>query len=176
MILLQWDGERGLSTNMNLSWIIALWCWPGKRVTEGKNRWKNSLLRLAPVAQYLQLRTAWSWPRINVSMQQEEKISQNVKSQQMCYMLKQIGIVFFLCHRLSVSGELLTRLQWWLPPSDSLLCTKAPVVAESYYTIKPSGSGMMCNDVVSHFLSCIIWAHLTSCSSSQTASWQGQSR
>lgn len=85
------------------------------------------------------------------------------------YILKQIGIVFFLCHRLSVPGVLLTLLPWWLPLSGSLLCTKAPGVTESYYTIRHSGNGMMCNDVVFYFLSCIIWAHLTCCSSYRQA-------
>lgn len=33
----------------------------------------------------------------------------------------------------------------------SLLCTKAPAVTKSHYTIKPSGNGMMCGNVVLSF-------------------------
>lgn len=148
-----------------------------KESKRGENRWKNSFLRLAPVAQYSQLRTAWSWPGVNVLIRQDEKVSRNVKAGQMIYILKQIGIVFFFRYRLSVPAVLLTQLPWCLPLSGSLLCTEAPAVTESYYTIKPSGNGMMCNDVVSYFF---ILHYMGSLNLllllTETGRWQGQSR
>lgn len=32
--------EKALSANMNLSWLIALWCWPRKRFKEGRKKKK----------------------------------------------------------------------------------------------------------------------------------------
>lgn len=167
------ERARALSANINLLFVAFMafqLTGAGQKRGESQrrkySRKKISPLCLAPVAQYSQLRTAHSsWPRVNVSIRQDETGFLLCESQWMVYILRQIGIVFFLSNRLSVPGVPLTLLSWWLPLSGCLLCTKAPAVRQSYYSIKPSGNGMMCNDVVFYFLSCIIWAHLTSCSS-----------
>lgn len=91
----------------------------------GKNSWKTAPCVWHLLTNNSQRRTAGSWPRVNVSIRQNEKVSPNVKADKIIYILKQIGIVFFLRYRLSVHGVLLTLLSWWLPLSSSLLCTKA---------------------------------------------------
>lgn len=60
--------------------------------------------------------------------------------------------LFPLCYRLSGPPVLLTLLSWWLHLSGSLHGTKAPLVTESHYTIKPGGNGSVCNAVVSYIV------------------------
>lgn len=125
ILLAPWERERALSCNMNLSWSVALWCWPKKRKWKrGENWWKNSLVPLPPVAQYSQLRTGWSWPGGKCVSAARRKGFLARESRQMIYMLKQTAIVFLLP---LVPGLLLTLLPWWLPLSTSLCSALKPL-------------------------------------------------
>lgn len=89
-----------------------------KESQRGRNKWK-----IAPCVWHLlpnnsQLRTAWSWPRVNVSIRQNEKVSLNARA-------NKLELSFP-----SVTGYPFPVCSWHCCHDDFLylLCTKAPAV------------------------------------------------
>lgn len=132
-------------SNMNLSWLIAPWCWP-RMSQKGKIDKKKQASCVWHLLPNIPTEDGAILTRGKCVTTARWKGFSGCVGQRTICLLKQIGIVFFLRYRLSSPSVL-----WHCRHDDCLDQAVCSSVAESYYTMEPGGNGMICYDVVSSF-------------------------